>query len=682
MQPVTGAEDAVREDGPNGDPGDDRFGEVAVGSVLGGRYRLEERIGAGGMATIYRSWDTTLERMVAVKVLHPHLADDPSVLARFRTEARHAAALVHPHIVHVYDQDPDPARPYIVMEHVDGPSLREVLNARGRLTPPEALALVEPVCRALSRAHAADVVHRDIKPENVLVTGDGVAKVADFGIARALAETNHTQTGSLIGSVHYLAPELVDGKPASPASDQYATGVLLFELLTGRKALPAESPMAVALRHGREPVPAPSEHVSDVSPELDGVVARATAMDPEDRYPDMGAFVSELAAAIPGGPEPVVVSGHDRDDGSRTLVIAPPGDLDDEPTFPPVGTAGRTRPSPASTERSDEQARRAPRSRGRRLLIVTGAVVVLLALLGAASYATWNYVIAPVQVVPSLDGLSEDAARTELAGRGLDLTVSGSRHDRLTAEGTVLEQDPVPGTELRRGGEVAVVVSEGPAPVTVPAVVDLALEEARAALEGDPYHFTIANVAEEHHDTAPVGTVINQDPAPGSELRQGDEISLIVSLGIEQVTVPDLSGMTREQAEEALTAAQLTGEFTEEHHDEIPEGQVLSQAVAPDEQLDKGSVVPVVVSLGPAPFRLPDVRGRDIDEAAAELRALGLEVRVVPIPRQRIGPFRRGEIGLVEEQYPVPGDDVFVRRGDAVDLWTFSEDAEDADDED
>ncbi|HWH32732.1 MAG TPA: protein kinase, partial [Egibacteraceae bacterium] len=296
--------------------------------VLAGRYRLDARVGAGGMATIYRARDLTLDRDVAVKVLHPHLMDDDGLRERFRTEARHAARLLHPNIVNVFDtgdrEDPDglpagsPANlPWIVMEYVDGPSLRDVLRERERLSPREALSITEPVARALARAHGGGVVHRDIKPENVLIAADGTPKVADFGIARALAETSHTQTGTLIGSVHYMAPELVSGKPATAATDQYGLGVLLYELLTGTQPLPAESPMAIALRHAQEAIPPPSAVNPEVPAALDAVVARATAHAAEDRFPDMESFAAALRAAVPDGPEPVVVHRPVRHGGAQ-----------------------------------------------------------------------------------------------------------------------------------------------------------------------------------------------------------------------------------------------------------------------------------------------------------------------------------------------------------------------------
>jgi serine/threonine-protein kinase len=657
MQQLSGAEGAL--------------GDVAVGSVLGGRYRLLSRAGSGGMATIYRARDLKLERDVAVKVLHPHLADDASVLARFRTEARHAAALVHPHIVHVYDQG-DADLPYIVMEHVDGPSLRGILQASGPLTPGQALSVIEPVCLALARAHAAGVVHRDIKPENVLVTPEGVAKVADFGIARALTETNHTQTGSLIGSVHYLAPELVEGREASFASDQYAVGVLLFELLTGRKALTAESPMAVALRHGREPIPAPSTVVPDVGSAVDDVVATATAMRPEDRYPDLASLVAALTVAVPGGAEPITITRGDVSGPERTLVIPPQHDLDladEDATFPPEGTSA-TGPKKARRERR-------PRSLLARMVLGFVLTMLVMGLLGGGAAAYWHYVVAPVQLVPVLVDRDIDSARTELEGLGLTLDVTAEEPSRTVAAGVILSQDPDPGTELRTGeGTVGVVVSSGPATVEVPRVLDLSVEEATALLEGEPYFFEIVSVEEDFSDLVGAGGVIGQAPSEGVDVRQGAGIMLAVSLGVEQVEVPDLDGMTREEAEAALTEARLTGEFREEYSDEVTErGQVVSQSLEPGDETDVGSAVTVIISRGAFTIRIPRVEGKGVEEAVAELRALDLAPNVIREPLPRVGPFRRGEVGRVEAQDPQPGE--AVQRGQRVDLYTFTADDDD-----
>lgn len=635
-----------------------RGATVAVGELLAGRYRLVARIGAGGMATIFRARDETLDRDVAVKVLHGHLADDDSLLERFRTEARHAASLLHPSVVNVFDQGMADL-PYIVMEFVDGPSLRAVLTERGRLTPGEVLAVVEPVCSALARAHATGLVHRDVKPENVLIAPDGTPKVADFGIARAVAETGHTQTGALIGSVHYLAPELVDGREATPASDQYAVGILIFELLTGRKPLPADSPMAIAVRHARESVPAPSDFVSDASRALDRVVSRATALDPRKRYPDLLALVAALRAAVPGGARPVTVGGG-TNGAERTLVIpAESADTVNLPAAQRTDEAGEEVPSPPAPRR---------RRRWRRALV---ALVLLGAVVGGL-LGVWHFLLAPVTTVPSVVGMTEGEAATELDRLGLRLEIGGREHDFEAPVGQVLGQDPAGGGQLRRGGTVAVVVSAGRAPVTMPSVGGMPLDEALALLEGPDYRFEV-RVDEEHSRTVPAGIVQGQDHPEGAELTQGDAVVINVSLGVRQVTVPDLSGMDQDEAEAALAEADLVAEFAGEYSDEFPTaGDVIRQSVEPGAEVDEGSTVTVTVSRGPATVQVPDVRNESVEDAVAEIEGLGLVANVVAEPRPRLGPFPAGRVGRVEVQDPAPGTS--LRRGQTVTLYTFTAD--------
>ncbi|HEX6254252.1 MAG TPA: protein kinase [Euzebyales bacterium] len=273
-------------------------GPARAATVLARRYRVDARIAAGGMGTVHRGWDVRLDRAVAVKLLHPHLAEDDEVRARFHAEARHAARVRHPNVVAVLDADEHDDQPFIVMELVDGPSLREQLVRRARLSPAMLLDELTGVCAGLGAVHAVDLVHRDVKPENLLHDPEGRVRVADFGIARALDSTSLTPAGTLLGSVQYMAPEVVLGSAATAASDQYSVGIIAFEALTGETPLPAEVPMAVALRHAREQVPAPSAVLPAITPAVDHVVTTATARDPDDRFASLDALLTELRAAV------------------------------------------------------------------------------------------------------------------------------------------------------------------------------------------------------------------------------------------------------------------------------------------------------------------------------------------------------------------------------------------------
>jgi eukaryotic-like serine/threonine-protein kinase len=649
-------------------------GPGLLGQVLANRYRIVERIGAGGMATIYLGHDESLERPVAVKILHGHLADDDGLQARFRTEARHAAGLLHPNIVNVFDQGVADL-PYIVMEHVDGPSLREILLQRGLLTPAEALAVMDPVCQALARAHAAGVVHRDVKPENVLIGPDGAPKVADFGIARAVAETSHTQTGTLIGSVHYMAPELIDGQEATPASDQYAAGVLLFELLTGRKPLTADTPMAVAVRHTRERIPPAGDFASDVPRAVDRVIARATEPDPSRRFPDMLTMAKALRAAVPGGAAPLVI--RPAGEGGKTLVIPPAA----QETMSIAAAADVATRRAKTRRRKPRKAKRSGSGRGRARLRTAGVVLLSLVLLAGlaagVAWAAWNWVVAPITTVPELVGGTEAQAEATLGDLGLVLVVDERVHDLDAPEGQVLGQEPPAGTELRRGEEVEVTVSLGVSDQTVPRVVGSPRDAAVELLEGAPYHFEV-EVDEAHSDDVPAGQVISQDPEAGDELAQRATVAVVVSLGIEQVAVPDLSGMSREEAQEALAEAGLEVRFEEAFSDEVPQaGRVIRQSTGAGQEVDKGATVTLTVSRGPLTVEVPNVRGKSLADGRAEVEAAGLRVRVEEQPRPRIGPFRQGQYGRVEEQVPAPGTK--AQRGETVTLYTFSEAAERAD---
>lgn len=627
---------------------------MAPEGVLGGRYLLGERVGAGGMATIFRAYDPVLERDVAIKVVHAHLAEDAGLVERFRHEARHAASLDHPNVVHVYDAGVEDL-PYIVMEFVDGPSLRQVLQRRGRLTAGQALTIIEPVARALARAHSRGLIHRDVKPENILLSDDGRAKIADFGIARTVAASSQTRTGQLIGTVHYLAPELVDGREATPASDQYALGVVLFEAVTGRKALPADSAAAVALRHAREAIPTPSDFVEDVSKHFDRVVARATAHDPVERFDDLTAFADALRRAVPSGPQAVSFAAGDGQEHTLTVDQAALSTA----TVDAVDDVGgrKVRPRP----------RRSPRLRG--MLRVALMAAAILAVLAAGAFAYWNFILAPVRTVPPLVGVSEDAAAAELEELGLSLDVTERYFDLKAPEGEILAQSPAAETTLRTGGAVGVEVSRGLDTSEVPRLTGRTVDEAQDALD-DATLGNLTVTEEVFSDTAPAGEIIAQQPEPGATVEWKSDVDVVVSKGIEQIEVPQVIGRAQEDAEAVLTDAKLEVSASSEYSDEVPTaGEVISQSVAAGDTVDKGTTVELVVSQGPLTLEMPDVRTQPLDDAVAELENLGLDVTVAEEPVPRIGPFQRGEVGRAEEQLPQAGET--VQRGDRVMLYTF-----------
>ncbi|MDP9182870.1 MAG: protein kinase, partial [Actinomycetota bacterium] len=487
-----------------------------TGRLLDDRYRLDELLARGGMATVYVATDTRLDRRVAVKVMHRALADDPEFVARFAREARAAARVQSPEVVLVHDQgtDRETGLAYLVMEHVQGVNLRQLLQERGALTPARAVAVIEPVLRALAAAHAAGLVHRDIKPENVLVADDGRIKVADFGLARAIETSNLTQTtGLLIGTVAYLAPEQVETGTADARSDVYATGVLLWELLTGTPPYAGDKPLSVAYRHVHEDVPPPSTAVAGIPRSLDALVVRATRRTPAHRPQDAGEFLAEL--------------------------VAVKADL---PSVAEVSTEHQTLLVPRKTKASPRAARK-----GRRALVV----LLVLALLAVGSgYYLGSYRFTKA---PSLLSLPLVKATQVLDKEGLHLRRGDDLFSESVARGLVLEQEPGPQGRVRKNGTVTVHLSKGPDRRVVPPVTGKDVRTAREALVavGLEVNTTTRSV---YSQTVAKDRVVTTDPAPGQRLKAGTAVTLVVSKGKEPVEVPNTSGKKQADAVAQLQA--------------------------------------------------------------------------------------------------------------------------------
>ena len=597
-----------------------------LGRLMDGRYRLDEVIARGGMATVYLSTDTRLDRIVAVKVMRPVLAEDPDFVERFAREARSAARLSSPEVVAVHDQGTDAATrtAFLVMEHVAGGTLRDVVE-QGPVSPARALALLEPVLRALAAAHGAGLVHRDVKPENVLLGDDGRVKVADFGLARAIETSTLTvTTGLLIGTVAYLAPEQVEHGRADTRTDVYAAGVLLFELLTGAPPYASDSPLSTAFRHVHEDVPAPGSQVEGIPASLDELVVRATRRDPSARPVDAGAFLAELQAvradlgAGSGGP---VVRRT-----APTLVVRrePPAD---SPTDSP-----------------------APRRR-RRTAWVLALVLLLAAALAGGAYAFGT------TATPQVLGLTRVQAEASLREAGLEVRLLPPRSDERVAATLVLDQDPGPGARLRKGDAVAIQESLGPDRRAVPAGVVGATEAAgtaalqRAGLARGP----VSRV----FDARPDGTVLSADPAPGARLKPGTAVALVVSKGPDLLPVPAVTGQSLERATTSLAEAGFRTSSKQAFSERVPSGQVVSQTPA-DGRAVRDSTVALTVSKGPELLVVPDLGGRTGPQAAAALKALGLDGRAFDLPDGQ---------GTVVTQSPRAGST--VRRGSVVTYYVL-----------
>jgi eukaryotic-like serine/threonine-protein kinase len=575
--------------------------------TLDGRYHILERIAAGGMGEVFRAHDAVLAREVAVKVLHRSLSGDQGFVERFRREARAAATLNHPNIVAVYDWGAVDGIYYMVMEYVHGRSVRELLNAGGRLAPSQAAEIVRQTLLALEHAHAKGIVHRDLKPENILLTTDGVAKLTDLGLARAFADATSTRAGAVTGTVQYLSPEQIRGEPADPRSDLYALGIVTFELLTGELPFSGETPMAIAYKHLSDRVPPPSRFTPDVGQELDGFVASATDKDREMRPESARAMRADLETIAAGLPRSRSLAAVVKDLPEVVHASAGPAEA--------LGVVTETIP------RVDRTKRR----RWRRWI----GLALVIALVAGAAWGVWTYAIPHSHAVPDLVGASVADARSQLEGLGFAVRLAQGQFDARAPEGTVLAIDPPAGTSLHEGETVTLVPSLGPPPVPVPSVVGKTLDEARSLLEDA--HLQVGSVERVFDDTAPAGQVLSQRPTDG-KAPTGSRVDLTVSKGHAPVAVPHVVGKTKARAEAALRAAGFKVVVQTAFSDEIDRDVVIS--VDPDEGAEAPfeSTVTLTVSLGPEEFAAPSLTGLSPTAARAKAGDYGLHVSFFYVP--------------------------------------------------
>ncbi|MER7806462.1 Stk1 family PASTA domain-containing Ser/Thr kinase [Streptomyces sp900116325] len=598
-------------------------GDPIVGQLLDGRYRVDARIAVGGMATVYRAMDTRLDRVLALKVMHPALAADASFVERFIREAKSVARLAHPNVVAVFDQGAQGAYVYLAMEYVAGCTLRDVLRERGALQPRAALDILEPVLAALGAAHRAGFVHRDMKPENVLIGDDGRVKVADFGLVRAVGADTNT-TGTVLGTVSYLAPEQIEHGTADTRTDVYACGVVLYEMLTGAKPHTGESPAQVIYQHLNEDVPTPSAVVPGLATELDELVASATARNPQARPFDAVALLAEsrtARAALTDGqldavPPQALAEAHD-DAEDRTSVIRRVLPVDQ-------GTAHHTSrlemPPPLPPETARSGARRGRPRRG-----MLAAIVAVLLVLGVGA-GVWYINSGQFTRVPSLLGQTEEAARRRLSDSGLELKGVARAYSDNVDRGKVISSDPKSGARIRGNGSVRIVVSRGPEIVKVPDVRGTGSAEARRALK--KAGLVPGMVTKEFSEDIGRGQVIRTDPGAGAERHPDSAVALVVSKG-SPVDVPDLTGLSVQEATDALDEEGLKAEVLPGRVNS-PEaaGDIARQSPGGGTRAAEGDTITLTVSKGPRMIDVPDVTGKDVDEATRLLKAAGFEVEV------------------------------------------------------
>ncbi len=621
-----------------------------IGRLIDGRYQVRSRIARGGMATVYLATDQRLDRLVAVKIMHGHLADDSQFKERFIQEARSAARLAHPNVVNVFDQGQDAESAYLVMEYLPGITLRELLQEYGALTPEQTMDITEAVLAGLAAAHRAGIVHRDLKPENVLLADDGRIKIGDFGLARA-ASANTATGKALLGTIAYLSPELVTRGIADTRSDIYAVGIMMFEMLTGEQPYKGEQPMQIAYQHANDTVPAPSSFNARVPAEWDEIVLWATSRDPQDRPADARALLDQLSetgrslqTALPAT------------ETQRTMLLTSP-----IPTAPPtgetqvLGTRGGS-DAPSGPSATGELTRRGASNR-RRGWILFAAV---MALAGLAVGIGWWFGAGPGATVTIADvrGQTVEAARVILDDQGaLVAETLGERFDLEVEAGLVVGTDPEAGTTIDRETEVTIVVSLGPEPTTVPDVVGLPEADGRAELATSG--FEVGDSIRQFDSEVPEGSVIavldadEQTLDAGTESFKGTTVIPLVSVG----PIPDVRGLTVEAAQAALSARELTGIVggTSEFDNDVALGDVLRvEATAPG-PIRPGATLTIIVSRGPDLVEVPNVAGRSINDAAAILEDAGFRVELdTNVPPG----LRDSELAPVQSTSPAAGERV------------------------
>ena len=576
--------------------------EVAENTLVDARYRILNRIGSGGMADVYLADDTHLGRQVALKVLHRRFAQDQEFVERFRREASAAAGLAHPNVVNVFDRGRHDGTYYIAMEHLGGRTLKEIVAGEAPLDELRVVDLGRQILEAAGFAHRHGVIHRDFKPHNVIVDEAGSAKVTDFGIARAGA-SEMTETGSIMGTAQYLSPEQAQGHAVSASSDLYSIGVMLYEMLAGRLPFEGDSAVAVALKHLSE-TPVPVSHLRpDVHPALESVVMAALAKDPAHRWQSADDFAAGLAAAG----EQIELGAEDGTVVHNTAAFAPipmPVELPAEETGPPAVLA------PVAEPREE---------RRRRWPWFTVGLLALALVAFLAFLAIEELTAAETRAVPRATGKQLLEARATLEREGFE--VEETRVQSEAPLDRVLDQDPDAGAEAEVGSTVVLEVSGGLGQVRVPRVANLPVRQAIRELEKRSLR---AVLERRPSDTVDEGLAIRSVPAAGVEVDRGGRVTVFISSGPELVAVPNVTGLSRESAEDRISDAGLTpGDITEEESEE-PEDEVLAQDPAGGTEVERGATVNLTISTGIQTVDVPDVVGLGAGDAARQLGADGL----------------------------------------------------------
>ncbi|MER6537496.1 Stk1 family PASTA domain-containing Ser/Thr kinase [Streptomyces sp900105755] len=596
---------------------------------LGGRYELGHVLGRGGMAEVYLAHDTRLGRTVAVKTLRADLARDPSFQARFRREAQSAASLNHPAIVAVYDTGEDyidgVSIPYIVMEYVDGSTLRELLHSGRKLLPERAMEMTIGILQGLEYAHRSGIVHRDIKPANVMLTRNGQVKVMDFGIARAMGDAGMTmtQTAAVIGTAQYLSPEQAKGEQVDARSDLYSTGCLLYELLTVRPPFVGDSPVAVAYQHVREEPQPPSVFDPEITPEMDAIVLKALVKDPNYRYQSADEMRADIEACLDGQPVAATAAM-----GS----VGYGGYPDDMPTTAMRSDAGATTMLPPMNpddggygydERPDRRRQQKKKNNTSTILLVVAGILVLVGSILIGKWVVSGGGADKPFAAPDFVGHTYADAQKMADNSGLKLGTPTRRTCNNAPKGSVCSQDPTAGSDVNKGDKINLVVSTGAPKVVVPSVVGQNIDDAKSKLEGDSYKFVVKTKQQTSGEDP--GTVLDQNPRLGAEVQKGSTITLTVAKAPDKVTIPsDIAGKSCDDAKNELQSLGLVPTCADTPvTDPTQDGKVVSTNPAVGQQVQKNTPVTINVGKTQQQTAVPSVFGQTVKQARQTLQGAG-----------------------------------------------------------
>lgn len=671
-------------------------GDGVVGAVLERRYRVDAPLARGGMSSVYQGVDLRLDRPVAIKVMEQRFAADRSFIDRFELEARAAARLHHPNVVAVHDQGVDSDQIYLVMELVDGGTLRDLLREHGPLPVPLAFSILEPMLNALAAAHRAGLVHRDVKPENVLIGRPGTVKVGDFGLVRAIANAHTTSADLILGTVAYLSPEQVATGAADPRSDVYSAGVVLYEMLTGVPPYSADTALSVAYRHVNDDMPPPSEALPGLPPAVDDLVLRATRRDPALRPGDAAAFLAELAstrATLGITPVPVPVpqvqrpepaafaptTSVPREDPNETHAYWDPETVRARPVVAPspVGPSGTRALSRGEYQHMADQYGRpsapgedAPlppqqgggyqvqRTRSRRVFAIWISVVLLLAILIGVS--AWWLGSGRWTAIPQVTGFDTTTAEHAITGADLSVVVK-QQHDNTIPAGQVINTDPTEGSKALRGASVTLLVSEG-RPVVPDVTAGANLSAVEQAIKSDQLQPVLDPNQNQYSDTVPAGAVISLSPGPGAQVSVNAQITIVVSKGPAPKPIPSVAGQSHDQAFAALTAAGFTPyDLPAQFSAQAAAGTVLSTNPPAGTVIQPGGDKRVGVVVSNA-VTVPSVVGEQVSQAVAQLQQAGLQPQVQSL-------FGNGQNGTVFQQSVQPNS--LVQQGTQITLAVF-----------